>query len=125
MNGCHPSAISAVISTLLGPIEAITIGMSGRATRFMNFNGLPSPVPVPAGNGSVTAVPSWVTLSPDQTLRQMSTVSRVRPSGLSNGTPCQPSMTCAPDVPMPSVKRPPDSASMVATLCTMSAGERE
>ena len=34
-----------------------------------------------SGHGSETAVPSWATLSPDQTLRQMSTVLRMRPSG--------------------------------------------
>ncbi len=73
----------------------------------------------------MTALPSWVTLSPDQTLRQMSTTSRVRPSGFVNGTPCQPSTTWAPELPMPSVKRPPDSASSAAAVEAISAGERE
>ena len=37
-------------------------------------------------------------------------VSRVRRTGLSNRTPCQPSITCGPLDPMPSTNRPPDSA---------------
>ena len=91
----------------------------------MNFSGLPSPVPCSGGSGKVTAGPSWTSLSPDHTLRQTSIVSRVRPNGLVNGTPCHPSMTCAPDVPMPSVNRPPDSASIVAADWAISAGDRE
>ena len=73
----------------------------------------------------MTAGPSCATLSPDHTLRQMSIVSRVRPSGLVNGTPCQPSITCAPDVPRPSVNRPPDRASIVAAVWAISAGDLE
>ena len=52
-------------------------------------------------------------------------VSRVRPSGLTKGTRCHPSITCAPELPRPRVNRPPDSASIVAELCATSAGERE
>ena len=37
-------------------------------------------------------------------------VSRVTASGASNLTPCQPSITCGPLVPMPSRNRPPDSS---------------
>ena len=39
-------------------------------------------------------------------------VSRVRASGASKLTPCQPSMTCGPLVPIPSRNRPPDSCCM-------------
>ena len=35
----------------------------------------------------------------------ISMYSRVRASGLPNGTPCQPSTTCGPEAPMPSRKR--------------------
>ena len=37
-------------------------------------------------------------------------VSLVRRTGLVNLTPCQPSITCGPLVPMPRTNRPPDSA---------------
>ena len=42
--------------------------------------------------------------------RTISIVSRVRRTGRSKRTPCQPSITCGPLVPMPSTKRPPDRA---------------
>ena len=51
--------------------------------------------------------------------------SRVRASGLPNGTPCQPSITCGPDGPMPSTKRPPDISCRVMEVMAASAGERD
>ena len=50
--------------------------------------------------------------------------SRVRASGLPNGTPCQPSITCGPDGPIPSTKRPPDISCSVIAVMAASAGER-
>jgi len=54
----------------------------------------------------------------------MSLYSRVRASGLSNRTPCQPSDTCGPETPRPSRKRPPDSVSSVAAVIAQLAGLR-
>ncbi len=50
--------------------------------------------------------------------------SRVRASGLPNGTPCQPSMTCGPDGPMPQRNRPPESACKVIAVIAAKAGVR-
>ena len=57
-------------------------------------------------------------------IRTMSTYSRVRASGLSNRTPCQPSETCGPETPRPSRNRPPDSVSRVAAVIAVIAGVR-
>src|SRR4051794_16735871 len=54
----------------------------------------------------------------------MSMYSRVRPMGLSNFAPCQPSETCGPDTPRPSRNRPPDSVSRVAAVIAVIAGVR-
>src|SRR6059058_6156977 len=54
----------------------------------------------------------------------MSTYSRVRSSGLGNGTPYQPSTTCGPETPSPSDSRPPDKASNVAAVIAVAAGVR-
>ena len=39
----------------------------------------------------------------------ISIVSRVRCTGRSNGTPCQPSITCGPLAPIPRIIRPSDN----------------
>jgi hypothetical protein len=52
-------------------------------------------------------------------------ISRARPIGASYGTPCQPSMTCGPDAPKPSMNRPPDTKSSPAAVIASSAGVRE
>ena len=54
----------------------------------------------------------------------IATYSRVRASGLPNGTPCQPSTTCGPDGPMPHRKRLPDSACNVIAVIAAQAGVR-
>ena len=54
----------------------------------------------------------------------MSEYSRVRASGLSKRTPCQPSDTCGPETPRPRRKRPPDSVSSVAAVIAQFAGVR-
>ena len=54
----------------------------------------------------------------------MSMYSRVRPSGASKRTPCQPSLTCGPLTPRPSRKRPLDSVSRVAAVIAVIAGVR-
>ncbi len=54
----------------------------------------------------------------------MSTYSRVRPSGLSKRTPCQPSDTCGPETPSPSRNRPALSVSSVAAVIAVIAGVR-
>ena len=50
--------------------------------------------------------------------------SRVRWIGLPYDTPCQPSTTCGPDGPIPRMKRPPDSASIVIAVIAVMAGVR-
>jgi hypothetical protein len=54
----------------------------------------------------------------------IATYSRVRPKGLPNGTPCQPSTTCGPDGPMPHRKRLPDKACKVIAVIAAQAGVR-
>ena len=54
----------------------------------------------------------------------MSMYSRVRASGLPNGWPYQPSTTCGPDTPSPSVKRPFDRWSSVSACIAHDAGVR-
>ena len=54
----------------------------------------------------------------------MSMYSRVRPIGLSNFAPCQPSDTCGPDTPRPSRNRPSDNVSIVAAVIAAIAGVR-
>ena len=55
----------------------------------------------------------------------ISIVSRVRVTGLSKRTPCQPSMTCGPLVPIPRMNRPFDIACNESADMASSAGERE
>ena len=50
--------------------------------------------------------------------------SRIQVSGLSKAWPCQPSTTCGPEVPRPSRKRPPESASIVIAVMAVLAGVR-
>ncbi len=52
-------------------------------------------------------------------------VSRVVCTGLRNRTPCQPSMTRGPEVPIPNRKRPPDSACRLSADVANIAGLRE
>ena len=51
-------------------------------------------------------------------------VSRVRGTGLSKRTPCHPSMTCGPLVPMPSTNRPPERACIDSADIASIAGVR-
>ena len=55
----------------------------------------------------------------------MSTVSRMRRSGVVKGTPWKCSITRWPDDPRPHTMRPPDNVSSAANSCAMAAGERE
>ena len=81
--------------------------------------------PGPSGRGSWYTSPSCTRRSPRATARTISIVSRVAPIGDVNRTPCQPSITCGPLVPMPSRNRPPDSdCSVIAVMASM-AGVRE
>jgi hypothetical protein len=57
-------------------------------------------------------------------MRQMSITSRRRVIGCAYGMPCQPSMTCGPEVPRPSSKRPSVRRSRPAAVCAISAGVR-
>ncbi len=57
-------------------------------------------------------------------LRMIAMYSRVRRSGLPNGTPCQPSTTCGPDGPIPQRKRLPESACKVIAVIAAQAGVR-
>ena len=81
-------------------------------------------LPGPSGSGSVKNSPSKATFSRASALRTMATYSRVRPSGLSNRTPCQPSETCGPETPRPSRNRPPERVSSVAAVMAVFAGVR-
>ena len=63
------------------------------------------------GSGTVKWRPVYSSGSRRQTRRQISIVSRVLPIGASNGTPWKPSITCGPDVPMPSSNRPSETSS--------------
>ena len=56
--------------------------------------------------------------------RTTSMYSRVRPQGFAYGTPYQPSDTCGPEGPKPKMKRPPESASIVAPAIAAAAGGR-
>ncbi len=69
--------------------------------------------------------PVVATLSPRATARTISIVSRVAVTGAVNLTPCQPSMTCGPLVPMPSRNRPPERRCIAIADIASSAGERE
>ena len=70
---------------------------------------LAAPCPARRAAAACSARPRSVTSCGRSARLTMSTYSRVRPSGLSNRTPCQPSDTCGPDTPRPSRNRPPDS----------------
>ena len=61
-----------------------------------------SALPGPSGSGSVKCSPSYCDRSRGAApCRTISTYSRVRGSGWSKRTPCQPSETCGPDTPEP------------------------
>ena len=59
-----------------------------------------------------------------QILRRIETYSRVRASGLANGTPYQPSTTCGPDTPRPRIMRPSERWSIVSACIAVAAGVR-
>ena len=94
--------------------------MSARAGCTVSRSALPGP----SGSGRVQNSPSCRTVSRARAIRTMSTYSRVRASGLSNRTPCQPSETCGPETPSPSRNRPPDRESSVAAVIAVIAGVR-
>ena len=54
----------------------------------------------------------------------ISMYSRSRVAGFSNGTPCQCSMTFAPELPRPMIARPPESSSSVPNVIAITAGVR-
>ena len=54
----------------------------------------------------------------------ISIVSRVRCTGRSNGTPCQPSITCGPLAPIPRISRPSDTAWTPCAVIASIAGVR-
>ena len=54
----------------------------------------------------------------------ISTYSRVRASGLSDGRPYQPSTTCGPDTPSPSWNRPLERWSRVIAAMAVAVGVR-
>jgi len=58
-------------------------------------------------------------------MRQISISSLVRPTGASYGTACQPSITCGPLAPRPSVNLPPETKSSPAAVIAVSAGVLE
>ena len=62
--------------------------------------------------------------SPRRIARTMERYSRISDAGLSIVWPCQPSTTGRCETPMPSVKRPPESSSIVAAVWAIVAGVR-
>ena len=70
-------------------------------------------------------LPACSMRSPRQAARAISMISRVRASGALNGTPWKPSITCGPEAPSPSSKRPPEMVSRVAAVIAISVGVRE
>src|SRR5664279_4314869 len=83
-----------------------------------------SDLPGPSGNGSVKCSPPAVTRRRCRADLTIWMYSRVRPTGSSNRTPCQPSETCGPETPRPNRNLPPDSASRVAAVIAVIAGVR-
>ena len=57
-------------------------------------------------------------------IRTISIVSRVRCTGRSNRTPCQPSITCGPLVPIPRINRPSDTCCTPCAVIASIAGVR-
>ena len=84
-----------------------------------------SALPGPSGSGSVKNSPSKADASrARRACSTIATYSRVRASGLSNRTPCQPSETWGPETPRPRRNRPPESVSRVAAVIAVMAGVR-
>ena len=83
-----------------------------------------SALPGPSGSGSWIVSPAKVTRSRASALRTTAMYSRVRCSCLANRCPCQPSATCGPEEPIPSIIRPPESWSIVAAVMAVIAGVR-
>ena len=123
--GNHPSAWRAVAATLLPIRLAQNTGMSARFGWLISLSGLPRPVPWPAGSGTCTVWPSYTTGSRRHSIRHTSMYSRIRGIGCSYGTPWNPSMTCGPDAPRPSTKRPSLTKSHPAAVCPMAVAVRE
>ena len=57
-------------------------------------------------------------------IRTISIVSRVRCTGRSNRTPCQPSITCGPLVPIPRINRPSETCCTPCAVIASIAGVR-
>ena len=83
----QPSKSSPVNSRFFGPIAARYMGMWSRTGCTVRVSALPGP----SGSGSVKNSPSYCNRSRRSALRTISVYSRVRASGRSNFTPCQPS----------------------------------
>ena len=117
----QPSAISPVSSRFFGPDR----GQVDRDVLAHRVDGEPQRLARAVGQRQreVLALVARPSRGPAP-CRTMSTYSRVRASGLSNRTPCQPSETCGPETPSPSRNRPPDSVSRVAAVIAVMAGVR-
>jgi hypothetical protein len=62
--------------------------------------------------------------SPAKARRTISIVSRMRPSGWANGTPCKPSITWGPDAPRPRMNLLPEMRASVRAVIAVMAGVR-
>ena len=111
-------------STFFGPSAATWIGIRSRAGWSMILSGLPSPVPCPSASGISYDAPWCTSRSRRHTERQISMISRVRPTGWSNATPWKPSITCGPDAPMPRTHLPFESLSTPTAVMASSEGVR-
>ena len=80
--------------------------------------------PSPPGSGSWYTAPSYSRRWPLVTARMISIVSRVRRTGWSKRTPCQPSITCGPLAPTPSTNRPSERACIDSADMASMAGVR-
>ena len=91
----------------------------------MDFSGLPRPVAPSPLYGSWYSTPSKVIADSRAKIAFMIfTYSRRRVTGFPYGTPCQPSTTCGPEAPRPTMKRSLESCARVMAVMAAIAGER-
>jgi hypothetical protein len=72
----------------------------------------------------VNTRPSCSSFSRRHAILQIEMISFMRVSGSVYGTPWKPSMTCGPEAPRPSTKRPSERASRPAAVWAIQAGVR-
>jgi len=86
----------------------MTIGIRSRTGLPINFNGLPRPVPRPALSGACSAFPHIKTTALPYQAANLDDFSCTSERCIERNT-VESSITCGPDAPMPSVKRPSET----------------